>query len=66
MHPGLREGDLYFTVDREVAELYVCYIKRRSTCSGVVIVHASIPNSVVESLSALDIQFLSIDPAQNG
>jgi hypothetical protein len=51
-----RQADLYFAVDREVAEHYACYIKRRSTCSGVVIIHASIPNSVIESLSARDIQ----------
>ncbi|KAJ5202181.1 hypothetical protein N7449_004260 [Penicillium cf. viridicatum] len=51
-----RQTDLYFAVDREVTEHYACYIKRRSTCSGVVIIHASIPNSVIESLSALDIQ----------
>ncbi|KAJ5961122.1 uncharacterized protein N7479_008272 [Penicillium vulpinum] len=53
-----RQADLYFAADREVAEHYACYIKRRSTCSGVVIIHASIPNSVMESLSAPDIQFI--------
>ncbi|KAJ5598451.1 hypothetical protein N7537_008535 [Penicillium hordei] len=51
-----RQADLYFAVDREVAEHYACYIKRRSTCSGVVIIHANIPNSVIVSLSALDVQ----------
>ncbi|KOS37762.1 hypothetical protein ACN38_g11440 [Penicillium nordicum] len=53
-----RQDDIYFVVDREVAEHYACYIKRRSTCSGVVIIHASIPNSVIKSLSAPDIQFI--------
>ncbi|CDM37174.1 hypothetical protein DTO013E5_9484 [Penicillium roqueforti] len=52
-----RQDDLYFAIDREVAELYACYIKHRSTCSGVVIIHISIPNSVIESLSIPDIQF---------
>lgn len=33
-----RQADLYFAVDREVAEHYACYIKRRNTCSGVVII----------------------------
>ena len=51
-----RQADLYFNIDREVAEHYACYIKRRSACSGVVIIHASIPNSVIESLSTPDIQ----------
>ncbi|KGO74640.1 hypothetical protein PITC_084160 [Penicillium italicum] len=53
-----RQADLYFAVDREVAELYACYIKRRSTCSGTVIVQVTIPNSVIESLSALDLQIV--------
>ncbi|KAJ5521255.1 hypothetical protein N7527_005370 [Penicillium freii] len=53
-----RQADLYFALGREVAEHYACYIKRRSRCSGVVIIHDSIPNSVIESLSAAEIQFI--------
>lgn len=53
-----RQADLYFAVDREVAEHYACYIKRRSTCSGAVIIHITIPNSVIESLSPLDLQII--------
>jgi hypothetical protein len=51
-----RHADLYFAVDGEVAEHYACYVKRRSTCNAVVIIHITIPNSVIESLSPDDIQ----------
>ncbi|KXG50745.1 uncharacterized protein PGRI_045120 [Penicillium griseofulvum] len=53
-----RHADSYFAADREVAEYYACYVKRRSTCNAVVIIHITIPNSVIESLSPDDIQIL--------
>ncbi|KAI3226005.1 hypothetical protein DTO012A9_5763 [Penicillium roqueforti] len=48
--------DIYFAFEREVAEYYTCYAKRRSVCSATVIIHITIPNSVLESLPAPDIQ----------
>jgi hypothetical protein len=49
-------ADIYFAVDREVAEYYAFYAKRRSVCSAAVIVQMTIPHSVIESLSEPDIQ----------
>ncbi|KAJ5343872.1 uncharacterized protein MYU51_002241 [Penicillium brevicompactum] len=48
--------DIYLAVDREVAICYAGYAKRRSGASAVVIVHVTIPNSVIESLTPSEIQ----------
>ncbi|CAI7608310.1 unnamed protein product [Penicillium glandicola] len=51
-----READIYLAVDREVAEYYAFYVNRRSVCSAAVIIHITIPNSVIDSLSPPDVQ----------
>ncbi|KAI3081748.1 hypothetical protein CBS147339_3066 [Penicillium roqueforti] len=48
--------DIYFAFEREVAEYYAYYAKRRSIYSATVIIHITIPNLVLESLPAPDIQ----------
>ncbi|KAJ6181206.1 hypothetical protein N7519_011667 [Penicillium mononematosum] len=55
---SLVQEDLYLVLDREVAEYHACYMKRRSICSAVGIIHIAIPNSVIESLSPPDIQHI--------
>ena len=51
-----REDMQISTFDQDVAEYYACYAKRRSMCSAAIIIHITIPNSAIESLSALNIQ----------
>jgi hypothetical protein len=46
----------YFTPDRQVAQYYAAYAKRRANCESVVIVCLRIPNNAIESLRAPDIQ----------
>ncbi|CAG8018207.1 unnamed protein product [Penicillium nalgiovense] len=49
-------GGIYFAIDREVAEYYASYTKRRDGCSAVVIVQLTIPNPVIESLPTTRLQ----------
>lgn len=50
------ETGYYFAVHREIAVYYATYAKRRSDVSSVVIVHATIQNSTIESLPDGQIQ----------
>ncbi|KAL6872962.1 hypothetical protein J3F83DRAFT_594612 [Trichoderma novae-zelandiae] len=51
-----RDIGFYFTVERDIAVLYSCWAKARSNSSSVVIVHATIQNSTIESLSERELQ----------
>ncbi|KAL7807273.1 hypothetical protein V8C26DRAFT_423902 [Trichoderma gracile] len=46
----------YFTAERDVAVLYSCWAKNRSNISSVAIVHATIQNSTIESMSETELQ----------
>lgn len=46
-----RESGLYFAVDRDIAEYYACYAKRRGGVNSVAIVQVAISESAIESLS---------------
>jgi hypothetical protein len=50
------EAGYNFAADRRIAEMYACYAKRRDSVSSVVILHVSIPNHLIESLSDTDLQ----------
>lgn len=51
-----RELCLYFAVDRDIAEYYACYAKRRDGAHQVAIVQVTITNSAVKSLSETELQ----------
>jgi hypothetical protein len=51
-----REAGFYFAVHRDIAEYYVCYAKRRDGASSVVVIHLTIPNHKIESLSITQLQ----------
>ncbi|KAI1380811.1 hypothetical protein F4677DRAFT_404690 [Hypoxylon crocopeplum] len=51
-----RDSGFYFAVNRDVAEYYACYAKRRDDVSSVAIVHITIRNSAIENLSATQLQ----------
>jgi hypothetical protein len=51
-----REAGFYFAVDRDIAEYYACYAKRRDGVSSVVVIHLIVPNQMVESLSPTQLQ----------
>ena len=52
----LRSPGFYFTVQRDIAEHYACYAKRRDDLQSVVIVHVIVPNRKVECLSTTQLQ----------
>jgi hypothetical protein len=52
----LREDGFYFAVDRDFAAYYECYAKHRGGVSSVVVIHFIVPNQMVESLSATQLQ----------
>jgi hypothetical protein len=51
-----RQAGFYFTVQRDIAECYVCYAKRRDDVQSVVIVQVIIPNHKIERLSTTQLQ----------
>lgn len=50
------QAGFYFTVQRDIAEYYACYGKRRDDVQSVVIVHVIVPNCKVECLSTTQLQ----------
>jgi hypothetical protein len=51
-----REEGYYFTVHRDIAERYACYAKHRDDVSSVVVIHLTIPNHKIESMSTTLLQ----------
>ncbi|KAN0073471.1 hypothetical protein V8E54_008691 [Elaphomyces granulatus] len=51
-----RDAGFYFAVHRDIAEYYACYAKRRDDVSSVVVIHLTIPNNKIESLSTTQLQ----------
>ena len=50
------QAGFYFAVQRDIAEYYACYAKRRVDVHSVVIVQVVIPNHKIESLSTTQLQ----------
>lgn len=51
-----RQTGFYFTVQRDIAECYACYAKRRDEVQSVVIVQVIVPNHKIECLSTTQLQ----------
>jgi hypothetical protein len=51
-----REAGFYFAVHRDIAEYYACYAKRRDDVSSVVVIHLTIPDQKIKSLSTAQLQ----------
>ena len=50
------QAGFYFTVQRDIAECYACYAKRRNDVQSVVIVQVIVPNHKIECLSTTQLQ----------
>jgi hypothetical protein len=50
------QAGFYFTVQRDIAEYYACYAKRRDGVQSVVIVQVIVPNHKIERLSTTQLQ----------